>query len=217
MPYGEADAIAELTASYSGKPTQALYQEQARLMQELGNARDPVERRLCADCAPSTSACWTPNWPGEEHQQTRYRPAARTTRHSQVRNKHKHPVWTNRRPMRQQSPGWAAIGMVLSPCRSSPLVKPTAPHRIISATPQVQIKQCARNPGGSNPRLTGVCPAFRRPGFRLRPGLVRLLPGGERARRPLHSADIAVHGGVRGSAFCVRPFLRPPHDRSLTR
>jgi hypothetical protein len=49
LPYGEADAIAELTASYSGKPTQALYQEQARLMQELGNARDPVERRLCTE------------------------------------------------------------------------------------------------------------------------------------------------------------------------
>jgi hypothetical protein len=49
LPYGEADAIAELTASYSRQPTPALNQEHTRLMQELENACDLVERRLCTE------------------------------------------------------------------------------------------------------------------------------------------------------------------------
>lgn len=49
MPYGEADAIAELTVSYSRQSTQALDQEHTRLMQELENACDLVERRLCTE------------------------------------------------------------------------------------------------------------------------------------------------------------------------
>jgi hypothetical protein len=49
LAYGEADAIAELTASYSQQSTHALDQEHTRLMQELENACDLVERRLCTE------------------------------------------------------------------------------------------------------------------------------------------------------------------------
>ena len=49
MRYTEADAIAALTASYAGRPPEALYAERASLVRELESAREPTERRLCAD------------------------------------------------------------------------------------------------------------------------------------------------------------------------
>jgi hypothetical protein len=49
MPFSEADALAELTASYSGHTPGELYAERAVLLRELDSAREPVESRLCAD------------------------------------------------------------------------------------------------------------------------------------------------------------------------
>jgi hypothetical protein len=49
MRYTEADAIADLAASYASRPLEALYAERASLVRELENAREPAEKRLCAD------------------------------------------------------------------------------------------------------------------------------------------------------------------------
>ena len=57
MRYTEADAIADLTASYAGRPGEALYAERAFLVRELGNAREPAEKR----CAPTIWPCSTPS------------------------------------------------------------------------------------------------------------------------------------------------------------
>jgi hypothetical protein len=49
MRFTEVDAIAELTASYSGYMPGQLYAERAVLLREPDSAREPTESRLCAD------------------------------------------------------------------------------------------------------------------------------------------------------------------------